>query len=125
MDDILGIFLISTIVTIVVIVQVRMIYLRYFKSFHTDSIEYLSLRNLEFIASRKPNIKDWENSPFKRVKDFEISFVNITIAGVPVNFTTKKYRLITYRQKEKEKQLWLEIQTSFFKKTKLNFHKGS
>jgi hypothetical protein len=102
---------------------VRLFYERNLKSFQKEIDEYLSAKLLEFQNIHQPGSQDWSDSPFKKPPLFNISLgPTIKIAGMYVSYNEKQYQVITAINKHRqEKKVWLEIETTLFKKPKLKF----
>ncbi len=68
-----------------------------------------------------PTKNDWKNSPFKKPERCGIGFGYIQINGAIVTWNDQKYKII---QTNKGKIIWLEIDTTYFKKPVLTFKAG-
>ena len=121
MEDVILIIVIASLIVFVKFQQGRMFYLRSWKSFKTDISDYLESKNLEFVDSKHPDNIDWKKSPFQKPKGIQVKLAVIKINGVPVKWTDKQYKVVRYKNKGKEKTMWVEIETTYFKKTKFNF----
>lgn len=69
-----------------------------------------------------PTEEDWKTSPFKQPPKYSISFATINFMGLSMRFTDI-HHLIVYTRSSgyKEKIVWVEIRTTLFVKSKLQF----
>lgn len=98
--------------------QLRLIYRRYLKSYKEEIGSYLNSRGLTLDVAYTPTDYDWKNSPFEKPPLFRISFAIVTINGTLVTWTDTKYLVINTTQ---NRNIWLEIETTYFCKPKLTF----
>jgi hypothetical protein len=98
--------------------QAKLLYRRHFKSYRIDIINYLEEKKLTLLDILYVRKEDWEVSPFTKPSKTKFSFLVITINGTLVKWNDKKYRII---ETNEGKSIWLEIDTTYFKTTKLTF----
>lgn len=98
--------------------QLRLIYRRYLKSYKEEIGSYLNSKGLTLNVAYTPTDYDWKNSPFEKPPLFRISFAIVTINGTLVTWTDTKYLVINTIQ---NRNIWLEIETTYFCKPKLTF----
>ncbi len=101
--------------------QTKLLYRRYLKSYKLEIETYLKSHGFTFEDAHSPDKNDWNNSPFVKPPFFRLSLFVVTINGTPVTWTDKKYKIIeTYEGK----RIWLEIETTYFRKPVLAFQFG-
>ncbi|GAA3793042.1 hypothetical protein GCM10022271_26590 [Corallibacter vietnamensis] len=98
--------------------QAKLLYRRHFKSYKPDILNYLEEKKLTLLDILYVRKEDWKESPFAKPSETKFSFLAITINGTVVKWNDKKYRIIETKE---NKSIWLEIDTTYFKKTKLTF----
>tara|TARA_R110002167_G_scaffold91462_11_gene246187 strand:+ start:3174 stop:3503 length:330 start_codon:yes stop_codon:yes gene_type:complete len=103
------------------IYQIRLYYYRYFKSYNAEIKAFMSSHNYQLIEIRKPNKEDWNTSPFKKPKVFEVSIMVFQINKLPIAWTDLKYKVLTIENNRRKNQIRIEIKTTYFKKPHLNF----
>lgn len=101
--------------------QTKLLYRRHLKSYRMEIETYLKSHGFTLEDSHSPNKNDWNNSPFVKPPVFRLSLVVISINGSPVTWTDKKYKIIETLE---GKRLWLEIETTYFRKPILTFKFG-
>jgi hypothetical protein len=119
--NIIGILFFITLFGFIVYHQTRLFYDRYLKSYKKDFKEYLRERGYEYIDKWDPAKDDWNHSPFVKPPVFSISLV-IT---EPIQWTKIEYYILIAKKSDKYKEFWVEITTSYFRKTKLIFKAGN
>lgn len=116
--EIIIIVLVISFILLLTIGQAKLLYRRHFKSYKTDIINYLEEKKLTLLDVLYVRKEDWKVSPFTKPSETKFSFFVITINGTVVKWNDKKYRII---ETNEGKSIWLEIDTTYFKKTKLSF----
>lgn len=101
--------------------QMKVLYRRHLKSYQTEIENYLNGQGLSIQSVNFPEKNDWKNSPFKKPDRFSIGLGFIQINGVTVKWNDQKYKII---QTNEGKTIWLEIDTTYFKKPVLKFKTG-
>ncbi len=102
-------------------VQTKIFYRRYLKSYKQEIYDFFTTHGLTVQDIYTPDKNDWTNSPFNKPPSFKLSLVIISINGSLVTWTDQKYKII---QTDKGQRIWLEIETTYFKKPKLTFKFG-
>lgn len=98
--------------------QMKLLYRRHLKSYNFEIVDYLRNHKLTLQEVYSPRKEDWQNAPFKKPQRIKISLFVTTINGMLVIWNDQKYKVI---QTNDGKTIWLEIDTTYFKKTKLTF----
>jgi hypothetical protein len=98
--------------------QIKVLYRRHLKSYKLEIENHLKNQGLTLQTVCSPTINDWKNSPFEKPQRVGISFFVIQINGVIVTWNDQKYKVI---QTNEEKIVWLEIDTTYFKRPNLTF----
>ena len=101
--------------------QMKVLYRRHLKSYQTEIENFLKGQGLSMQTVNSPTKNDWKNSPFKKPDRFGISLGYIQINGVIVTWNDQKYKII---QSNEGKTIWLEIDTTYFRKPVLTFKVG-
>ena len=101
--------------------QMKVLYRRHIKSYQTEIENFLKGQGLSLLTVNSPNKNDWKNSPFKEPSRFGIRLGYVQINGVIVTWNDQRYRII---QTNEGKTIWLEIDTTYFKKPILTFRAG-
>ncbi len=97
-------------------------YCRYFDTYDKQIENYLKKNGLQQIKIESPKKEDWANSPFKSPKKIEISLVQIRVLGMPVDYSSKKYKLILAKSADgKTRRVWMEVESNLFSKPKFKF----
>lgn len=99
----------------------KVLYQRYLKSYEPEIANHLISYGLSFQAAYPPNSDDWENSPFRKPAKFQFSLLVTHVNGIMVSWNDKKYKII---ETTEGKTIWLEIDTTYFKKPVLTFKDG-
>lgn len=118
--NVIGIIFFITLFGFIVYHQTRLLYDRYLKSYKREFKEYLRQSGYEYVDTWDPGKDDWNHSPFVKPPIFSISLVVTT----PVQWTKVEYYIIIAKKSDKYKGFWVEITTSYFRKTKLIFKAG-
>ncbi|HPE56453.1 MAG TPA: hypothetical protein PK904_08650 [Bacteroidales bacterium] len=101
--------------------QVKILYRRHIKSYQTEIENFLKRQGLSLLTVNSPNKNDWKNSPFIKPGRFGIKLGYVQINGVVVIWNDQRYKLI---QTNEGITIWLEIDTTYFKKPILTFRAG-
>ncbi|OYX22579.1 MAG: hypothetical protein B7Z06_11460 [Flavobacteriales bacterium 32-35-8] len=102
--------------------QVKLLYRRHLKSYTSEIENYLESQELTLLEIlHYPRKEDWGTSPFPKPPKFRFSFLVIEINGTLANWNDQKYIIIRTNE---GKSIWLEVDTTYFKKPKLTFKAG-
>ena len=118
--NVIGIIFFIALFVFIVYHQTRLLIDRYLKSYRREFKEYLRQSGYEYVDTWDPGKDDWNHSPFVKPPVFTISLVVTT----PVQWTKVEYYIIIAKKSDKYKEFWVEITTSYFRKTKLIFKAG-
>ena len=119
--DILGIIFFLALFVIGIYNQIKLLYDRYLKSYKNEFNEYLRATGYEYIDTWDPAEYDWNHSPFIKPPVFSVSLIVTT----PLQWTKVEYYIVIGKKSDKYKEFWVEITTSYLKKTKLIFKSGN
>ena len=119
--EIIFILLAISFAIFVTVGQMKVLYRRHLKSYKTEIENFLKGQGLSIQTFNSPTKNDWKNSPFRKPDRFRISLGYMQINGVIVTWNDQKYKII---QTNEGKTIWLEIDTTYFKKPTLTFRAG-
>ena len=103
---------------LIMVGQTRLVYRRYLKSYKQEIESYLKKLGFTLEVTYSPNKNDWFNSPFVKPPTFKTSFLVVSINNMPITWSDKKYKIV---QTSEGKKIWLEIETTYFKKPIFTF----
>ncbi len=124
-SDIIIIIIIVSFFLFVLYQQLKLLNNRYLRGYKKEINEELERRGLRLAEINYPNKLDWKASPFRKPKTFQIKLLIITINGMIVTWNKKDHKIITAVNKQnKERLIWLEVDTTYFQKPYLSFKDG-